>query len=113
MSKYGDHLRLKGQESIFECMGLPIARSKMWDSLRAGPLLLKPVVDQIRELVVESEVIWTGDTVVKLRIVVEAAALNRRLPESRVWAYRGEPSSVKGRASFGYGKIEIAVSERA
>lgn len=90
MSKYGDHLPLKRQESIFERMGLPIARSTMCDSLRAGALLLKPVVDRIRELVVESEVIWTDDTAVKLRIAVEAAALNRRLPESRVWAYRGD-----------------------
>ena len=62
----------------------------MCDWLKAGAQTLKPVAELIRKKIMESEVCWTDDSPVKLKIAIEAAALSRRLPESRVWSYRGD-----------------------
>lgn len=90
ISKYGDHLPLKRQEAILGRMGLPIARQTMWDWLFAGSEVLKPLAERIKAEVIQSDIIWTDDTPVKLKIAIEAAALNRKLPECRMWAYRGD-----------------------
>jgi hypothetical protein len=71
-------------------MGLPIARSTMCDWVQAGAQTLKPVAELIRKEIMKSDICWTDDSPVKLKIAIEAAALSRRLPESRVWTYRGD-----------------------
>jgi transposase len=67
VSKYGDHLPLYRQESIFERHGVTISRQTMGDWVRASAHLLEPVVEAMKARILESKVIHTDDTPVTVR----------------------------------------------
>lgn len=89
VSKYADHLPLSRQENIFNRMGSPVARSTMCDWLKLAEDKLKHLVSLIKKKVLQSSIIWTDDTTVKLKETVSNAA-GKKLVESRMWTYRGD-----------------------
>lgn len=62
VSKYGDHLPLYRQEDIFSRHGLHLARSTLCDWVKEAATLLEPLYQLQRQLVLQSEVLWTDDT---------------------------------------------------
>ena len=91
ISKYCDHLPLSRQENIFARMGTPISRSSMCDWLKMAATKLAPLVEAIRKRVLQSGVIWTDDTRVKLKESIRNEN-GIRLVESRMWTYKGDTS---------------------
>lgn len=89
VSKYADHLPLSRQENIFIRMGSPVSRSTMCDWLKLAADKLQRLVNLIKKKVLESSIIWTDDTTVKLKETVSNAA-GKKLVESRMWTYRGD-----------------------
>ena len=62
MSKYGDHLPLHRQESIFARHGVELSRKTMCDWMRQCAELVGPLVDLMKERVLSSKVVQTDDT---------------------------------------------------
>jgi transposase len=85
VSKFGDHLPLYRQEDIFVRHGLHIARSTMCDWVSAAAKLLKPLYELQRQLALQSAVMWTDDTPVK---VLTGGEEGSRL--GRFWTYIGD-----------------------
>ncbi len=85
VSKFGDHLPLYRQEDIFVRHGLHIARSTLCDWVRAAAELLRPLYDLQRERVLQSSVMWTDDTPVKVLVGGDEGS---RL--GRFWTYVGD-----------------------
>jgi len=80
-SKYGDHLPLNRQEDIFERHGVKIARQTQWDWVAATSELVKPLVELMKEEVLQSEVVQTDDTPIKMQ---------GQKVKSRLWVYVGD-----------------------
>jgi transposase len=85
VSKFGDHLPLYRQEDIFVRHGLHIARSTLCDWVRAAAELLRPLYDLQRERVIQSSVMWTDDTPVKVLVRGEEGS-----HLGRFWTYVGD-----------------------
>jgi transposase len=85
VSKFGDHLPLYRQEDIFVRHGLHIARSTLCDWVRAAAELLRPLYDLQRERVIQSSVMWTDDTPVKVLVGGEEGS-----HLGRFWTYVGD-----------------------
>jgi transposase len=85
VSKYGDHLPLYRQEDIFVRHGLHIARSTLCDWVRAAANLLQPLYELQCKLVLQSSVLWTDDTPVK---VLSGGPEGCR--QGRFWTYVGD-----------------------
>jgi transposase len=85
VSKFGDHLPLYRQEDIFVRHGLHIARSTMCDWVSAAAELFEPLFELQRRLVLQSAVMWTDDTPVK---VLTGGEEGSRL--GRFWTYIGD-----------------------
>ncbi len=85
VSKYGDHLPLYRQEDIFVRHGLHIARSTQCDWISAAADLLRPLFDLQCKLVLQSTVLWTDDTPVK---VLYGGQEGSR--QGRFWTYIGD-----------------------
>jgi len=83
VSKFGDHLPLYRQEDVFVRHGLHIARSTLCDWVRAAADLLEPLYQLQRERVIQSPVMWTDDTPVK--VLGEEGSR-----QGRFWAYVGD-----------------------
>ena len=66
VSKFGDHLPLYRLEDIFVRHGIHLARSTLCDWVAAAAQLLAPLYDLQRQLVLQSAVMWTDDTPVKV-----------------------------------------------
>jgi len=84
VSKFGDHLPLYRQEDIFVRHGLHIARSTLCDWVSAAAELLQPLYDLQRQLVVQSPMMWTDDTPVKVLVGGEEGSR-----QGRFWTYVG------------------------
>jgi len=85
VSKFGDHLPLYRQEDIFVRHGLHIARSTLCDWVSAAAELLKPLYELQRNLVLQSPVLWTDDTPVKVLVGGEEGSR-----QGRFWTYIGD-----------------------
>ena len=85
VSKFGDHLPLYRQEDIFVRHGLHIARSTLCDWVSAAAELLRPLYDLQRQRTIQSAVMWTDDTPVKVLVGGEEGS-----HLGRFWTYIGD-----------------------
>lgn len=85
VSKFGDHLPLYRLEDIFVRHGAHIARSTLCDWVRAAAELLEPLYDLQRQLVVQSPVMWTDDTPVRVLVGEEEGSC-----KGHFWTYLGD-----------------------
>lgn len=85
VSKFGDHLPLYRQEDVWVRHGLHIARSTLCDWVRAAADLLEPLYRLQRERVIQSPVMWTDDTPVKVLVGGDEGSR-----QGRFWTYVGD-----------------------
>jgi transposase len=85
VSKYGDHLPLHRLEHILARHGIEIARSTMCDWAAQCAGVLRPLHDLMTQRVLQSKVIHTDDTPVK---VLDRDRTQTRT--GRFWAYLGD-----------------------
>ena len=85
VSKYGDHCPLYRMEDIFSRHGVKIARSTMCDWMAQSAEILKPLYELMKKCVLESKVVHTDDTPVK----VQDNSLNK-CRQGRIWVYMGD-----------------------
>ena len=85
VSKYTDHMPLHRLERAYERQGLFLHRSTLCDWLGACADLLRPLYDLMVGAVLQSRVIHTDDTPVKLQALV-----THHLSTARLWAYLGD-----------------------
>jgi transposase len=85
LSKYGDHAPLYRQEDIHARHGIILRRSTLCDWIAAAADLVEPLYRRMCELVLESRIVWTDDTPVKL-----LDAILGRARTARFWAYLGD-----------------------
>lgn len=83
LSKFGDHLPLYREEDLFNRMGWDLRRSTICQWLYTLGILVKPLVDRMKHLIVQSKVIHTDDTKIKLRDLGTCK-------EARFWPYQGD-----------------------
>lgn len=88
-SKYADHLPLHRLESIIKRQGATISRSTMCDWLIAAGKNLSGLHNLMVKRVLNSRVIWTDDTPVKM----QDRELEKKLRETRLWTYLGDESN--------------------
>jgi transposase len=84
LAKYGDHLPLYRQEDILARHGVTIRRSTLCDWMAAAAELARPLWELMRQRVLQSKVIHTDDTTVKM-----LAPGNTKT--CRFWGYLGDP----------------------
>jgi transposase len=82
VAKFADHLPLYRQEKIFGRAGLPIARSTLAQWIGACGVQLQPLVDALRDAVLEHGVIHADETPVQM--LTPGAKKTHR---AYVWAY--------------------------
>ena len=85
VSKYGDHLPLHRLEGILQRHGIDIARSTMSDWAAQCAEVLRPLAELMQQRVLQSKVIHTDDTPVKVQ--------DRNLDRTRTgrfWVYLGD-----------------------
>jgi transposase len=85
VSKYTDHLPLHRLERLYERQGVILRRSTLCDWLAASATLLQPLYARMIEVVLQSCVLHTDDTTVKLQDVA-----THRLSTARLWVYLGD-----------------------
>jgi transposase len=85
VSKFGDHLPLYRQEDYFARCGLHIPRSTQCDWVRAAAELLRPLYEHLKQLVLQSPVLWTDDTTVTVLTGDEQGSRT-----ARFWTYIAE-----------------------
>ncbi len=85
VSKYGDHLPLYRQESIFARYGVELSRQTMCGWMRECAELVSPLSDLMKQRVLSSKAVQTDDTPVPV--------LDPELPRTRtgrIWTYVGD-----------------------
>lgn len=87
VSKFGDHLPGYRLEDIFSRHGVEIRRSTIYDWLSSVADLAAPLHELMKSQVLQSKVIHTDDTQVKL---IDTSIRSTRL--ARFWAYLGDCS---------------------
>ena len=85
VGKFGDHLPGYRLEDIFSRHGVEVRRSTIYDWLSAVADLCTPVHELMKSRVLQSKVIHTDDTQVKL---IDTSIRSTRL--ARFWAYLGD-----------------------
>lgn len=85
VSKFGDHQPLYRGEDIFSRLGWPVRRSTMCGWLQSLALLSMPLVMRMKHLVLQSKVIHTDDT--KIKMLDPGAGKCR---EAKFWPYLGD-----------------------
>ncbi|MBV8398630.1 MAG: IS66 family transposase, partial [Acetobacteraceae bacterium] len=85
VSKWVDHLPLHRLERVYERQGLVLSRSTLCDWLAACAQLLQPLYQRLVEVVLQSRVLHTDDTTVKLQDVA-----THQLSTARLWVYLGD-----------------------
>lgn len=85
VSKYADHLPLHRLERIFGRQGVELSRSTLCDWMAASADLLTPLVDYLKERVLQSRVLHTDDTPVP--VLDEKREATR---QGRMWVYIGD-----------------------
>jgi transposase len=88
-SKLGDHLPLYRLETIFDRVGVDVARSTMCAWMLAAGKLVKPLTDLMAERVRRSKVIHTDET----RVPVQDGTTPGKCKSGRVWTYIGDESN--------------------
>jgi transposase len=84
VSKCVDHLPLHRLERIYERQGYILPRSTTCDWLAACADLLKPLYQHMVRILLQSRVIHTDDTPVKMQLT------NHQLATARLWTYLGD-----------------------
>lgn len=85
VSKFADHLPLHRQQQMFERHGVEISRKTMGGWMGQCAALLDPLYQSLKDVLLESKVIGTDDTTVKV--------LDRKLDfarSGRIWPYLGD-----------------------
>jgi transposase len=85
VAKFGDHLPLHRQTKIFRRFGVELSDRTMCGWMRQCADLLDPLYKKLKDFVLESKVVGTDDTPVKV--------LDRKLPQTRkgrIWPYVGD-----------------------
>ena len=85
VSKYVDHLPLYRLERIYERQGLFLPRSTLCDWLAACANLLQPLYAKMVQSALQSRVLHTDDTIVKMQELK-----TRLLTAARLWVYVGD-----------------------
>jgi transposase len=85
VSKYTDHMPLHRLQRSYERQGFFLHRSTLSDWLGACADLLRPLYDLMVGAVLQSRVIHTDDTPVKLQELI-----THHLSTARLWAYLGD-----------------------
>ncbi len=85
LSKHGDHLPLYRQEDIAARHGLILRRSTLCDWIAAAADLALPLYERMKQLALQSHVLHTDDTTVKL-----LDPLLDKARTARFWAYIGD-----------------------
>ena len=85
LSKFGDHLPLYREEDIHSRTGWTIRRSTLCGWLYSLALLAEPLVMRMKQLVIESKVIHTDDT--KIKMLQPGAGICK---EAKFWPYLGD-----------------------
>ena len=83
LSKFGDHLPLYREEDIFSRMGWELRRSTICEWLGALGVLVEPLVHRMKHLILQSKVIHTDDTKIKLMDIGTCK-------EAKFWPYQGD-----------------------
>ena len=86
VSKFGDHLPLYRQEDILVRHGVHIPRSTLCDWVQGTAEVLTPLFALMKRLLLQSEVLWTDDTTV--RLLDRTAEGGSRT--ARFWTYIGD-----------------------
>jgi len=86
VSKYCDHLPLHRMERIFMRHGVELSRKTLCGWVLQTAQVLKPLMDAMREAVLQSVVIHTDDTPVQ----VQDKEKNRRTRKAYLWPYVGD-----------------------
>jgi transposase len=88
VAKFADHLPLYRQEKIFGRAGLAIARSTLADWVGQTGVQLQPLVDALKETVLDQGVIHADETPVPM-----LAPGERKTQRAYIWAYSSTPFS--------------------
>ncbi|MGH9827720.1 MAG: IS66 family transposase, partial [Blastocatellia bacterium] len=83
--KFWLHLPLYRQEQVFDALGIPVNRSSMCRWLKEIASLLNPIVQRMRQLILESRVVQSDAT--KLPVIKKGLG---RTHQGVVWVYRGD-----------------------
>ena len=86
VTKFADHLLLYRQERIFGRAGLAIPRSTLAQWVGVCGVQLQPLVDALREIVLEQGVIRADETPVQM-----LAPGMKKTQRAYVWAYTASP----------------------
>jgi len=85
VAKYADHLPLHRQAKMFRRFGIDLPEQTMCGWMGQCAALLEPLYDRLKKFVLESKVVGTDDTPVKV--------LDHTLPQARkgrIWPYVGD-----------------------
>ncbi|MCG8467035.1 MAG: IS66 family transposase [Gemmatimonadetes bacterium] len=93
-AKYKDHLPLHRQHGIYRRHGVDIAESTLCDWVADGARIFKPVVECLKNAVLESHVVQTDDT----PITIQDRTIGRGSRRGYLWVYLGD----QGDAVFDY-----------
>lgn len=83
LSKFGDHLPLYREEDLFSRMGWLIRRSTICGWLYELGLLVEPLVMRMKHLILQSKVLHTDDTKIKM---LDSGICR----EAKFWPYQGD-----------------------
>lgn len=86
VSKYADHLPLYRQEGIFARYGVDLSRKTLCDWVMASAHILEPIVRLMTVRVLESKIIHTDDTPVKVNQPGQGGGTHT----GRFWVYFGD-----------------------
>jgi len=87
VSKFADHLPLYRQDTIFEREGVMIPRATQTSWILQTYDAIKPLGDVLKQVVLESDILFTDDTVIPLQVKGRG-----RVKKARLWVYvRGGP----------------------
>jgi transposase len=82
VSKFADHLPLYRQDGIFEREGVDIPRATQTSWVLQTYDAIRPLGDELKRAVLESDVIFTDDSILPLQVKG-----NGKLKKARLWAY--------------------------
>jgi transposase len=82
VSKFADHLPLYRQDGIFEREGVDIPRATQTSWVLQIYDAIRPLGEELKRAVLESDVIFTDDSIIPLQVKG-----NGRVKKARLWAY--------------------------
>jgi transposase len=82
VSKFADHLPLYRQDGIFEREGVDIPRATQTNWVLQTYDAIRPLGDALKRVVLESDVIFTDDSIIPLQVKG-----NGKVKKARLWAY--------------------------